>query len=228
MSEPLGAAEYRLIVFDWDGTLIDSIGAIVDCTYAMLDELGLPALPRDEILGLIGRGLDESVDALAPDGDEEIRRRIIETYSRLWFADYHARGQLIAGARQAVDRLAANGTLLAVATAKSRRGLTSDLERTGMAELFHASRTPNESRPKPHPDMLLEILDELGVRPREALMVGDSIHDLDMSRNAGVPAVAVTSGAQSEASLRRRTPLACLGSVAELPAWLDLPTLEKR
>lgn len=222
MSTSPHVTAYRLVVFDWDGTLIDSIGAIVDCTYAMLDELGLPSLPRDEILGLIGRGLDESVDALAPEGDEAIRRRIVETYSRLWFAEYHARGQLIAGARRTVDRLAANGTLLAVATAKSRRGLISDLERTGVADLFHASRTPNESRPKPHPDMLLEILDELGVRPREALMVGDSVHDLDMARNARVPVVAVSSGAQTEASLRRRTPLACLDSVAELPGWLGL------
>ncbi|MDX1644600.1 MAG: HAD-IA family hydrolase [Thermoanaerobaculia bacterium] len=223
MSRSADLGAYRLVVFDWDGTLIDSIGAIVDCTYAMLDELGLPSLPRDEILALIGRGLDESVDALAPEGDETIRRRIVETYSRLWFADFHARGQLIAGARRAVDRLAASGALLAVATAKSRRGLTSDLERTGVADLFHASRTPNESRPKPHPDMLLEILEELGVRPNEALMVGDSVHDLDMARNAGVPVVAVSSGAQTEATLRRRTPLACLGSVAELPEWLGLP-----
>lgn len=213
---------FRLVVFDWDGTLIDSIGAIVDCTYAMLDELGLPALERERILALIGRGLDESVDTLAPEGDEAIRRRIVDTYSRLWFAEYHARGQLIAGARETIDHLAASGSLLAVATAKSRRGLVSDLERTGVADLFHASRTPNESRPKPHPDMLLEILDELGVRPREALMVGDSVHDLDMSRNAGVPAVAVASGAQSEASLRRATPLTCLDSVAELPGWLGL------
>ena len=210
----------RLVVFDWDGTLVDSIGSIVECTYAMLDELGLEKLSEERVLSLIGRGLEECVEALSPTGDLEIRTRIVETYRRLWFTEYHHRSDLIEGARSVVSQLGKQGLWLAVATAKSRAGLLSDLERAGLAKMFHASRTPDETSAKPHPAMLLEILDELGVRAEEALMVGDSIHDLNMAHSAGVPVVAVASGAQSAESLLAAEPLACLPSVAELTDWM--------
>ena len=211
----------RLVVFDWDGTLLDSIGAIVECTYAMLDELGLPRIDEERVLGLIGSSLSNSVDALAPDAGEEIRTKVIETYRRLWFAEYHHRPVLIDGVEGVLERLVAREMFLAVATAKSRRGLAADLERTGLEAAFHASRTADESSPKPSPEMLLELLDELGVRAGEALMVGDSVHDVEMAHNAGVPVVAVASGAQSERALRRVGPLDCLASVVELLAWMD-------
>ena len=210
----------RLVVFDWDGTLIDSIGSIVDCTYAMLDELGLPHLARTEVLSLIGRGLEECVNALAPEGDLEIRERVVATYRRLWFSEYHHRADLIEGARKVIEELLQADCWLAVATAKSRAGLVSDLERLGLAETFHASRTPDESPAKPNPGMLLEMLDELGVRADETLMVGDSIHDVQMAHNAGVPVVAVGNGAQSVESLMAADPLACLQSVVGLPQWM--------
>lgn len=213
-------SELRLVVFDWDGTLIDSIGAILACTYAMLDELGLPHIDRDRMLALIGASLGSSVDALAPGASDEVRARVVETYRRLWFDEYHRRPTLIEGAKGALDELAESGALLGVATAKSRRGLATDLERVGLAKSFHASRTADETLPKPSPNMLLEILDELGVRSRHALMVGDSIHDIEMAHNAGVPVVAVSSGSQPEETLRAADPLDCLTSVAELSTWL--------
>lgn len=208
-----------LIVFDWDGTLIDSIGAILECTYAMLDELGLRRLEEERVLALIGSGLSDSVSALAPEAGEEIRGQIVETYRRLWFSEYHDRSVLIEGAAALVDELAAQGVLLAVATAKSRRGLAADLERTGLAGRFHASRTADEVAPKPSPLMLLEILDELGVRAAEALMVGDSVHDVQMAHNAGVSVVAVASGAQTAETLQAAEPLDCLPSVVQLVDW---------
>lgn len=210
----------RLVVFDWDGTLVDSIGSIVDCTYAMMDELGLERLSEEKVLSLIGRGLEECVDALSPSGDPEIRASIVNTYRQLWFTEYHHRSDLIEGARSVVSELGQQGVWLAVATAKSRAGLESDLDRTGLSETFHASRTPDETSPKPHPAMLLEILDELGVRAEEALMVGDSIHDLNMAHSAGVRVVAVASGAQSEESLLAAEPATCLPSVAGLLEWI--------
>lgn len=210
----------RLIIFDWDGTLIDSISAIVECTYAMLDELGLPRIDQARVLSLIGSSLSSSVEALAPGLSEDQRRRVVETYRRLWFSEYHHRPVLIQGADVILAKLAAQGALLAVATAKSRRGLAVDLERTGLEDSFHASRTAEESAPKPSPLMLLEILDELGVRGEDALMVGDSVHDIEMAHSAGVAVVAVASGAQSEPALRAVEPLDCLPSVTDLSEWL--------
>lgn len=220
MSRPLAVPGLRLVVFDWDGTLIDSIAAIVDCTYAMLDELGLERVSESTVRSLIGSGLGESIRALVPGGDEETYHRVLATYSRLWFATYGQRSSLFAGARAVVSGLAEAGHLVAVATAKSRRGLDADLQRTGLDGIFDASRTADEATAKPSPAMLLEILDELGVRPREGLMVGDSVHDIEMARNAGVAALAVSSGAQSAETLQRTRPLACLSSITELPAWL--------
>ena len=209
-----------LVVFDWDGTLIDSIGAIVDCTYAMLEELGLPRLDEERIRAFIGGGLEESVVALAPDGDAAMVRQVVDTYRRLWFGGFHQRSTLIDGALAVIDELEARGALLAIATAKSRRGLIADLERTGLDGRFHASRTADETAAKPSPAMLLEILDELGVRAERALMVGDALHDVGMAKNAGVEVVAVTSGSQTREALVNAGPTACLGSVAELAEWL--------
>ena len=212
----------RLIIFDWDGTLIDSIGAILDCTWAMLKDLGLPRIDEHRVLALIGAGLSDSVEALAPGASRAIQARVVTTYRRLWFGQYHQRPVLMAGTEATLAELAARDVLLAVATAKSRKGLAVDLERTGLEHCFHSSRTADESASKPSPVMLLEILDELGVRAEEALMVGDSEHDIRMAHNAGVPVVAVSSGAQPEETLRAADPLDCLTSVAELTGWLRL------
>jgi phosphoglycolate phosphatase len=186
MSDALTAApeRVRLIVFDWDGTLIDSIGTIVGCTRAMLEELGLPAVAEEAIRSMIGSGLEESIRSFAPGYDECDFDRVINTYRRLWVEEYHARSELFAGAGEVVRGLHAAGYLLAVATAKGRRGLGLDLARCGLAGYFHTTRTVDEAPSKPNPGMLLDILEEMGVRAEEALMVGDSVHDLRM----GLPA----------------------------------------
>jgi phosphoglycolate phosphatase len=123
--------------------------------------------------------------------------------------------------RELVGRLQASGRLLAVATGKSRRGLDRALQASGLAAAFAASRCADETHPKPHPAMLLELMDELAVKPERALMIGDTSHDLDMAAGAGVDAVAVTYGAHAEPTLRAREPRGCVASVAELAAWLD-------
>ena len=107
-----------------------------------------------------------------------------------------------------------------MATAKGRRGLGLDLARCGLTDLFHTTRTVDEAPSKPNPGMLLDILEQLGVRAEEALMIGDSVHDLRMGHNAGVAPIGVTSGAVPEDSLLGERPLACLESVLDLPAWL--------
>jgi phosphoglycolate phosphatase len=216
---PAETRPFRLVIFDWDGTLIDSVATIVACTNAMLEELGVGQAPERTIRSMIGGGLIESIRRFAPD-DEQFYQRVVATYQRLWFEDYHARSTLFEGAREMLESLAGDGYLLAIATAKSRRGLIADLERLELDGLFDASRTADDTPSKPHPAMLLEILDELGVGTGDALMIGDTTHDVQMGHNASVAVVAVASGAESEQALRALAPAGCLPSVAELPIWL--------
>jgi phosphoglycolate phosphatase len=120
-----------------------------------------------------------------------------------------------------VRRLHANGYLLGVATGKSRQGLERVLRHTALFPCFHATRCADECFSKPHPQMLEELMDELGVTPSRTLMVGDTSHDLLMARNAGVAALAVSYGAHKKEDLVAQAPLACVDSVEELQAWLE-------
>lgn len=220
--QPPGGARngYRVLIFDWDGTLVDSITSIVDCTLATIRELALGEPPVSGIRDGIGLGLRESVERLAPDCDEELFQQIISVYRRHWLATYGRRAGLVPGARATLEELGRDGYQLAVATAKSRSGLDRDRERLGMNGFFRSTRTVSEAPSKPDPKMILDIVEALDAHPDEALMIGDTTHDLEMAHNAGVAAVAVCSGSQSRQRLEQATALACLDSVAELPAWL--------
>jgi phosphoglycolate phosphatase len=213
-------AGYRLVIFDWDGTLLDSVGSIVACTQATLEELDVAAVPEDTIRAVLGLGLRETVETLCPGCDEELFQRVLATYRKHWFGGYGRRPVLFAGVAETVAELRRLGYLLAVATAKGRPGLDADLEATGLASHFATTRTVSESPSKPHPGMVLDILGELGVAPAEALMVGDTTHDLRMAANAGVAGVAVCSGSHPRAELEALEPAGCLASAAELPVWL--------
>ena len=218
-----GRRDYRLVVFDWDGTLIDSIGSIVACTEAALADAGVEPPPVEVLRGSIGLGLDESFDRFYPVLARERRATILDRYRHHWVETWHARHDPFPSAVATLERLTEAGTLLAVATAKSRRGLVRDFERTGLGAFFHASRTLDECPAKPSPAMLLELMDELGTTPAQTLMVGDTRWDLEMAKNAGVDAVAVLCGAQPEVELRGCPQLACLSEVGALLDWLELP-----
>lgn len=211
---------YKLVVFDWDGTLLDSIATIVGCTQATLEELGMPPADEADIRSAIGLGIRETVDSFCPGCSEATFGRIVEVYRKLWFGRFVHDPVLFEGVPDLLQGLQEERRLLAVATAKSRQGLSADLERTGLGRFFQASRTVDEAASKPSPEMLLSILDELGVRPEETLMVGDAIHDLQMANNAGIAAVGVASGTTARDVLLGNGPLECLDTVAELPGWL--------
>jgi phosphoglycolate phosphatase len=175
----------RLLVFDWDGTLMDSVGTIVACTQAVIRELELGELPEETIRNTIGLGLRETVEVLVPGCDDPLFETIIESYRRHWYRTFRDTPVLFAGVETMLRDLSEEGYLLAVATGKSRRGLDFSLEQTGLGRLFHSTRTADEAFSKPHPQMLLDILSDLGVMPSEALMIGDTTFDLEMARNAG-------------------------------------------
>ena len=211
---------FQLVVFDWDGTLMDSIASIIECSQTTLDELSLPRVDDDVIRGAIGLGLREIVERLAPDCEEETFRQIVETYRRLWFGVYSYQPRLFSDVAGTLETLRGHGYLLAVATAKSRGGLNRDLRATGQEDVFRATRTEDESRSKPHPQMILDILDELGVKPPQTLMVGDTTHDLEMAHSAGAHAAAVGTGSHSREVLLKASPLVYFDRVGELPWWL--------
>ncbi len=212
---------FKALIFDWDGTLMDSPGRITHCFQLAAREVGLGELPASRIRPYIGLGLWEAVTRMVPEADHDTLRALIERYRHHDGGDHIPRPSLFEGVQAMLVALEAEGYLLGVATSKSRQGLDRVLAATGLAGRFHVSRTADEARSKPHPEMLLDVLDRLGVAPDEALMIGDSSYDLEMAANAGVPSVGVRCGVHDEARLSACRPLAILDRSTDLPRWLE-------
>ena len=210
---------YPLIVFDWDGTLLDSTGGIADCIQAAARDLHLPVPARATASHVIGLGLQASLRTAVPSLPEDQYREFAEAYRRHFLARQGSMA-LFPGVREMLQELRGAGHRLAVATGKSRRGLDHALESTALRRMFAASRCADETDPKPHPAMLLELMEQLRVAPAQALMIGDTSHDLEMARSAGVDAVAVAYGAHPGEALRALAPRACVADVAQLRTWL--------
>jgi phosphoglycolate phosphatase len=210
---------FDLVVFDWDGTLIDSAGAIVACIQAACRDLGLPVPDDERASHVIGLGLADALAHAIPGLPPSEYPRVSERYRR-HFLVRGASLPLFPGTREMLLGLRASGHTLAIATGKSRAGLARALEQAGLQALFTATRCADQCAPKPAPDMLLELLDETGVAPGQALMVGDTSHDVQMAANAGVAAVAVSYGAHAGAQLAALAPLAVVHSTPELARWL--------
>jgi phosphoglycolate phosphatase len=212
--------QFPLLVFDWDGTLVDSTGIIVRAIQQSCRDLGLP-VPDDSVASYtIGLGLHDAVRHAVPDLALDDYPRFSERYR----THYIAREQdipLFAGAREMLAQLNRRGHLLAIATGKTRTGLQRALEQQGVGHHFAATRCADEGFPKPHPDMLLALIERMGVTAAQTLMIGDTTHDLALARNAGAQALAVSYGAHRAEELAGHAPLATLHSIAELGRWLD-------
>lgn len=212
-------SRYRVIVFDWDGTLIDSASTIVECIQAASRDLGLPVPTRARASHVIGLGLQDALRFAVPGLPSTETRNFVARY-RAHFLAREDEMRPFEGIEALLEGLLARGLRLAVATGKSRRGLERALDACGLRAHFVASRCADETQPKPHPAMLRELMTQLVVDAHEALMVGDTSHDLEMARDANVDAVAVSYGAHPEAALRALAPLACVDSVDALHGWL--------
>ena len=210
---------YALLVFDWDGTLIDSAGAIVWCIQSACRDLGLPVPDDARASHVIGLGLQDALAYAIPGLAPAEYGRVVERYRYHFLARdpqiplFPGTGEMLAGLRE-------RGHVLAIATGKSRTGLARALDSTGLRPLFASSRCADQCTPKPAPDMLVELMAELGTDSGNTLMIGDTVHDLKMAAHAGVPAVAVSYGAHAKADLDALAPLACLESIDELDLWL--------
>lgn len=210
---------YRVLVFDWDGTVIDSASTIAECIRLAAGDIGLTVPTREQASHVIGLGLHDALKYAVPDLRGEQMSEFVARYRYHFLSREDAMG-LFEGMRQLLSDLKQSKTL-GIATGKSRRGLDRSLEATGLREFFQASRCADETHPKPHPAMLLELMAELSVPAGQMLMIGDTSHDLEMARAAGVDALAVTYGAHAEGGLRACQPRGCVGSVAELRQWLS-------
>ncbi|HKY01515.1 MAG TPA: HAD-IA family hydrolase [Burkholderiales bacterium] len=211
--------EFDLIVFDWDGTLINSAVAIAECIQNACRDAEVPVPDFESASHVIGMGLYQALEYVAPGLSAEGYQRIVNHYGRHFLLkDPHL--PLFDGTEVMLDELAARGHTLAIATGKGTAGLARALANNGLSSKFASTRCADQCTPKPAPDMLLELMAELDVRPERTLMIGDTTHDLGMAANAGVQAVGVSHGAHPVEQLQSLPSLALLHSTAELHRWL--------
>ena len=213
------ARRFDLVVFDWDGTLADSTGIIAAALQSACRDLGQPVPGDIEARYVIGLGLADALAHVAPTLPRERHPELSARYRHHYLAR-DAEIPLFEGARELLDELADAGYLLAVATGKTRVGLDRALAANGLHRRFHCTRCADEGRPKPHPDMLLHLIDTLGTTPARTLMIGDTTHDLEVARAAGAASVAVAYGAHESEGLAAAGPLAIVHSIDELRGWL--------
>lgn len=212
--------EVDLIIFDWDGTLMDSAGHIVSAMQLAIADLALPPRRDEQIRELIGLGLNDAFARLYPELDTQATLRLLAEYRQRFLNPPVAAAALFEGVRDTLSRLGAEGYRLAVATGKSRRGLDRALLESELGPLFCSSRCADECASKPDPQMLQEILADCDIAPSRALMVGDTEYDMAMARTIRMPAVGVACGVHDAARLRQAGAAAVLESIRALPSWL--------
>jgi len=213
------ARKFDLLVFDWDGTLLDSTGAIVSALKSACRDLGLFEPSTESARHVIGLGLADALRLAVPDLTEDRFPQMVERYRHHYLTCDHDL-KLFDGISLLIAELKTTGHLLAVATGKSRLGLNRSLIHSDLVSCFSATRCADECFSKPHPQMLYELMDECAVSPERTLMIGDTTHDVQMAINAGASCLAVAYGAHPAAVLDASNPTARVNSVSEASEWL--------
>jgi phosphoglycolate phosphatase len=210
---------YSLVVFDWDGTLMDSTHSIVAAIQAACRDLELPVPSASQASWVIGLSLESALRRAVPDLTNAMLPRFLERY-RVHYLLRDPELKLFDGVREMLAELAARDVRMAVATGKSRVGLNRALAASGLVDVFQATRCADETFSKPNPTMLHEIMDEIGVAADSVVMIGDTSHDLQMASNARVHGVGVAYGAHTRQELEAEKSQAVLESVPGLREWL--------
>ncbi len=211
--------QYELLIFDWDGTLMDSAGFIVDSLQRACADLGIPVPDDRACRQIIGLGLIQALQTLLPDLSEGDYPRLVDRY-RHYYLGQDAEIPLFDGVTEGIRELRGAGFTLAVATGKSMKGLERALDHTGLRPFFSATRCADQTHSKPHPAMVEEIIDELMMDRQQAIVIGDTSHDMQMAENAGVARVGVTYGAHLPEDLTPHRPVLLAQSFAEVKSWL--------
>ena len=216
----MNSRHFDLLIFDWDGTLMDSTGAIAESIQMACADLGMRVPHREEAKQIIGLGLAEALQTLLPELTPDEYPGLVERYRHYFLGQDHSL-PLFDGVANSIAALHADDYWLAVATGKSRNGLERAFDQSGLRKFFHVSRCADEGYSKPHPGMVLELMDYCGVEAERTLMIGDTSHDLQMALNAGVASVGVAYGAHSVASLQVCQPLYIAEDFQDLMTWLN-------
>ncbi|MDY6994505.1 MAG: HAD-IIIA family hydrolase [Pseudomonadota bacterium] len=216
----MSTKRFQLLVFDWDGTLMDSKARIVASFQSAIEEVELPPRSAEHIQHIIGLGLDKAIATLYPQVEPKLQLELAHRY-RYHFLNVNTLATpLFPGVVDTLNKLYAQDYDLAVATGKSRAGLDRALTETGLLTLFRSTRCAEETCSKPDPLMLQEIMEEMNVSAEKTLMIGDSEYDLHMARHAGVAAIGVSYGVHDKARLLNCSPLTCLDHITEIEHWL--------
>ena len=210
----------RLVVFDFDGTLVDSQHMIIEAMARAFAGLRLPAPADDRVRRQIGLPLDQVIERLAPDEPSERRGRLVEGYKQAFFElrqrpDHHE--PMFPGALAALDALAAGGVQLGIATGKGRRGLMFMIERLGLGERFATLQSADDAPGKPHPGMLMNAMSATGAGPADTVMIGDTSFDMAMAVNAGVRGIGVAWGYHPVDELARAGASSIVARFDEVP-----------
>ncbi len=210
---------YDLVVFDWDGTLLDSTGAIVKAIQAASRDVGAAPPTNERARYVIGLGLRDALLHAVPDLPESRYDDLVDAYRKHYLSGDHELC-LFEGVEMLLQQLQAEHRWIAVATGKSRLGLDRALGHSGLGRYFDTTRTADETRGKPHPQMLEEIMNQFAVAPERTLMIGDTTHDLLMAQNAGAKGLGITHGAHQVSALLDCRPVGLVDSIPDLANWM--------
>lgn len=210
---------YELIIFDWDGTLMDSENKIIRCFQKATADVGVDYPGDGAVRNIIGLGLKESLDVLLPDQGQRIRKQLVERYRVHFLEQDRTEMPLFEGVESGLDDLLDLGYMLAIATGKARRGLVKVLDETGLHDRFTVTRCSDEAISKPHPRMVHDILEETGIEAAKSIVVGDTVYDIQMAHNADTDALAVCYGAHERERLLTERPVDCVTDFQGVVDW---------
>ncbi len=219
---------FELIVFDWDGTLMDSHQRILNCLKAAANDCDVEQLSDDDFSNVIGLGLKEATESLYPEFTPQQVNTYSDRYRHHYLVQDNTHSPLFKGAREMLQALHDKGYWMAVATGKGRQGLDLVLNESELASFFLTTRCASETFSKPHPQMLEEIMHELAIEPEQTLMIGDTEYDMELAQNAGTHSLAVSYGVHSLDRLLKYDPLGHINQIHELPEWLNNQPSDKQ
>lgn len=211
---------FELVIFDWDGTLMDSIQKIANCVRHVARQAELPEPSDAQAKHIIGLGLHQAMQRLFPQAESQKIDELVERYKYHFVNVDKTQEQLFDGVEEALVKIEETGALLAIATGKSRAGLDRVLEKVHLPCHFTVTRCADETRSKPHPQMLDEILDFTSIAPEKAIMVGDTSYDLDMAHYAGIAGLGAAYGVHSHAELMAAKAVHVAETFSDLANWL--------
>ena len=210
----------KLLIFDWDGTLSDSVSRIAECMQMAAAQHQLPIPSHQQAANIVGLGLSQAVKSLFPNADNPLIASISQSYSAHYRAKATGPADFFPHVKEVLQQLKDQGYLLAVATGKSHAGLERELLASDLESFFHATRCADQTASKPDPLMLEQLLDQFKLSAEQAIMVGDTTYDMEMAKNANMPRLAVSYGAHSVERLASYQPIACIDCFSDIKNYL--------